>query len=719
MPRFIYFLCGFHQLLQKTTNLKPVSQPMNRLLLILAILTLIQNAYSQKHIIDSLHIELRNPSIADSIKIDVYNELSFLHARVDPLQGLAFADTALALAKETDMIAKEAASLNNRGINFWYMGKDSLALVQYNQVLQIHKQTNNLKGQGTSYNNMALISYNQGDYRSALEFHEMASGIFEQLELTQYLINSLSNTGVVFLAISDYPRALEYFLKSVATAEKSHISLNGDIYTNLGLVYKNLNDLNLSEKYHQQAITFYKENGNLQMEALALSNLANVYQIRKKNDVARELYLQAIRINQKIGNERRLASDFSNYGIFLKGTGEVDSATFFLTQAKNLYSRSEDKLNLSLVLLELADLAKSGYSFNQNGWTEALRLQEQALGLAIQSESLVRQKDAWLALSESYERLNNPAKALSSYKNYTLFKDSIFNEENDREILRLQIEHDFGIKEAQMEARHELDKSMLLAQAAKEKLVKNIVLYSTVPLLFIGITFLILARKRNQAQNARREAEYKAQIAELELKALRAQMNPHFIFNSLNSISNFLLKNQPEEADYYLTRFSRLIRMILESSDQKEIQIAHEIELIDHYIKIEELRLDKKLNFNVNISENLDADNTMIPPLLLQPIIENSIWHGIAKSKEDGVISVDIGKLKNCIHIIVRDNGVGRKDHNRVNGSAITSKKSMGMKIIQERLEVLNRSKSGNAEIYWRNLSPGLEVEIILPFQRY
>ena len=141
--------------------------------------------------------------------------------------------------------------------------------------------------------------------------------------------------------------------------------------------------------------------------------------------------------------------------------------------------------------------------------------------------------------------------------------------------------------------------------------------------------------------------------------------------------------------------------------------------MIDHYIKIEELRLDKKLNFNLNISENLDADNTMIPPLLLQPIIENSIWHGIAKSKEDGVISVDIGKLKNCIHIIVRDNGVGRKDHNRVNGSAITSKKSMGMKIIQERLEVLNRSKSGNAEIYWRNLSPGLEVEIILPFQRY
>ena len=594
------------------------------------------------------------------------------------------------------------------------MGKDSLALVQYNQVLRIRKQTNNLKGQGTSYNNMALISYNRGDYRSALEFHEMASGIFEKLELTRNLINSLSNTGVVFLAISDYRKALEYFLKAAKTAEENDLTVNGDIFTNLGLVYKNLNDLNLSEKYHRQAITFYKENGNLQMEALALSNLANVYQVRKKNDEARGLYLQAISINQKIGNERRLASDFSNYGIFLKGNGEPDSAAYFLTQAKNHYSRSEDKLNLSLVLLEFADLVKK----NQNGWVEAVRLQEHALGLAIQSESLIRQKDAWLALSESYERLNKPTKALDAFKNFTIFKDSIFNDENDREILRLQIEHDFGIKEARIKAQFELDKNNMLAQSAKEKLITSIYLYSFVALAIIGFFLFYLTRKRNQAQNARKEAEVKARMAELELKALRAQMNPHFIFNSLNSISNFLLRNQPEEADYYLTRFSRLIRMILESSDHKEIQIAHEIELIEHYINIEALRLDKKVHFQVNISDRLDTDNTMIPPLLLQPIVENCIWHGIAQIEEDGIISLDLDKQQNNIHIIVRDNGKGRiNNSNKMNGNSNISKKSMGMKIIQERLDILNRSKSIHADFCWRDLNPGFEVEMILPVQ--
>jgi LytS/YehU family sensor histidine kinase len=257
----------------------------------------------------------------------------------------------------------------------------------------------------------------------------------------------------------------------------------------------------------------------------------------------------------------------------------------------------------------------------------------------------------------------------------------------------------------------------MLAQSAKEKLITNIYLYSFIALAIIGFFLFYLTRKRNQAQNARKGAEIKARIAELELKALRAQMNPHFIFNSLNSISNFLLKNQPEEADYYLTRFSRLIRMILDSSDQKEIQIAHEIELIEHYINIEALRLDKKLHFQVNISDRLDTGNTMIPPLLLQPIIENSIWHGVAQIEEDGFISLDIDKHESNIHIIVRDNGTGRINNTELNGNSKTSKKSMGMKIIQERLDILNRSKSVHADFCWRNLNPGFEVEMILPAQ--
>ena len=258
----------------------------------------------------------------------------------------------------------------------------------------------------------------------------------------------------------------------------------------------------------------------------------------------------------------------------------------------------------------------------------------------------------------------------------------------------------------------------MLAQSAKEKLITSIYLYSFVALAIIGFFLFYLTRKRNQAQNARKEAEVKARMAELELKALRAQMNPHFIFNSLNSISNFLLRNQPEEADYYLTRFSRLIRMILESSDHKEIQIAHEIELIEHYINIEALRLDKKVHFQVNISDRLDTDNTMIPPLLLQPIVENCIWHGIAQIEEDGIISLDLDKQQNNIHIIVRDNGKGRiNNSNKMNGNSNISKKSMGMKIIQERLDILNRSKSIHADFCWRDLNPGFEVEMILPVQ--
>jgi LytS/YehU family sensor histidine kinase len=219
---------------------------------------------------------------------------------------------------------------------------------------------------------------------------------------------------------------------------------------------------------------------------------------------------------------------------------------------------------------------------------------------------------------------------------------------------------------------------------------------------------------RKQAQV--RQANFNSKIAELQLKALRAQMDPHFIFNALNSISHFLLKNQNETADFYLGKFAKLIRMILESSDQKLICLSQEIELLEAYTSIESMRLGKEINLNWKLPDGIDSDEISIPPMLLQPLVENSIWHGIAKIEGEGIITIQVDLSMDAVFITVSDNGPGiiPKSSLSVEGD---SYHSMALKIVEERISLLGEksSRAIKNSISWKSLNPGFQVELVLP----
>ena len=180
-------------------------------------------------------------------------------------------------------------------------------------------------------------------------------------------------------------------------------------------------------------------------------------------------------------------------------------------------------------------------------------------------------------------------------------------------------------------------------------------------------------------------------MAELELKALRSQMNPHFMFNSLNSIKNYILQAEPKLAAEYLSSFAHLIRMILQNSREKSISLQDELETLMLYIELEQLRFDEEFDFNCIVDGALQLDKIKIPPMLLQPYVENSIWHGLMHKKERGHLFLQFAKDGNMVTCTIEDDGVGRKTSQEMKSLSAVRYKSMGMGITQDRIEIMNK----------------------------
>jgi ligand-binding sensor domain-containing protein/anti-sigma regulatory factor (Ser/Thr protein kinase) len=187
-------------------------------------------------------------------------------------------------------------------------------------------------------------------------------------------------------------------------------------------------------------------------------------------------------------------------------------------------------------------------------------------------------------------------------------------------------------------------------------------------------------------------AELQQQKAELEMQALRAQMNPHFIFNCLSSINRFILKNEPDTASDYLTKFSRLIRMVLNNSRKTAILLEDELEMLRLYLDLERLRFKNAFDYSITFYNNFDAASVFIPPLLLQPFAENAIWHGLMHKAGKGHLEIAFALDDNTLNCFIMDDGVGRKNAEALKSKSAESQKSMGMQITAQRIALLNRN---------------------------
>ena len=196
------------------------------------------------------------------------------------------------------------------------------------------------------------------------------------------------------------------------------------------------------------------------------------------------------------------------------------------------------------------------------------------------------------------------------------------------------------------------------------------------------------------------ETTFEHKIAETEMIALRAQMNPHFIFNCLNSIKLYTLENDSQTASEYLTKFSQLIRLVLENSRSEKVTLQKELETLKLYIELEAMRFKDKVQYKINVVPHIDQQYIEIPPLLLQPYVENAIWHGLMHKPEGGNITIDIAQPDEyLLHIEISDDGIGREMAGQHKSKSATRQKSFGLKMTSERLDAINHIYKTKTEV--------------------
>ncbi len=250
-------------------------------------------------------------------------------------------------------------------------------------------------------------------------------------------------------------------------------------------------------------------------------------------------------------------------------------------------------------------------------------------------------------------------------------------------------------------------------------------------MLFAGITLIVMIFRlriyqiRKKAKVKQEQLELENNLLQLEQKALQLQMNPHFIFNALNTAQSLFLSNDQETARTLMSKFAKLMRAILLHSRETSIPLQHEVDLLDNYLSIEQFSRSNKFEYQIKIADDLDINEIMVPPMMIQPFVENAVKHGISNLKKDGKIEISFSKKKNNLECSILDNGIGRAASARINGQKAKGHQSTALKVTKERLDLLNDEKNNSTNLEIKDLkhsdgSPaGTEIIVRMPLEEW
>jgi len=532
---------------------------------------------------------------------------------------------------------------------------------------------------------------------------------------------ALIQLGRSFRNISQYRRALALHQRALEVAiESDNLEFRISSLNQLGVDYSRTSAIRTAMDYSQQALELAEavENPSEGLKRninVSLNCIGNLYQTLKQYDLAIDYFERSIVVDTELGNKLGLAINHQNIGECFEEQGKLDKALQkyeisldYNNKIKNNRGRvicknsiaqihiKQNRAEKALALLEatLADAKKSGDGFLISpvyinlGWAQLRAKHYEAaeknmlMGLKLADSLDLKESAAHASylVSDLFESRDDFKNALLYRKKAEKFERQVLDESTVRYVNDVIFRYDTEKKTNEIAVLAKENELILM----EHKKTKTVLLISGIALALLAGIFYILYRQY-QLNNEKR-------VLTLEQSMLRSQMNPHFLFNSLNSIKLYIINNEQKNAVYYLNKFSKLVRKILEASSLKEIPLAEELETVELYMNIENIRFSNEINFNTNVQDDVDPHVIKIPSLILQPFLENAIWHGLSSKEGVKKISLDISRGENdYIHIAITDNGIGRAAAEKIKQGKVLKRKSVGIDITKERLANFSR----------------------------
>jgi len=593
--------------------------------------------------------------------------------------------------------------LSQLGVAQYAAVKDSfMAVLKHNKA----EDTNRVK---TLLNLSYTIVYDRPD--SSMNYADEAMELSEKLKWQKGIAGSFRQKGLVYYTLSDNVNSMDYYLKALKAGRTIHSEIfDASLYNNIANIYADLQDYNKALDYYSKYLSISRKLKSKIDEVRGLNNMGNVYFELNNEASGISFFNEALAISEEMGNKSMSASIYNNLGaIFLKRKNYTSALNNF----EKSYELANESGNKNIKATALNGIAE--IYLNQNKYSQAEDYSKRSLQISKEVNDLSWQVNALETLSEIYEKEKNYKNSLNTFKQALILKDSGLSNIKAQKITRMEMQYQFDKQQALNKATADKNRALAAAEINRQKVIRNASIGLGGLLLLIAVAGIVLYKRRKELLEKKRESEFNVLVTDTEMKALRAQMNPHFIFNSLNSINDYIDKHDSVKATLYTTKFAKLMRMILENSEQKEIPIAEDLKALELYMQLEALRMNNKFTYEIKVDENIDQDNTLIPPLILQPFVENSIWHGFAQKQGEGKILIYIHKDGNMISCIVEDNGNGKDESAYTKAGDNTGKKSLGMKITKARIDIINSLKKSNAAVTTSYLEEGTKIEVKLP----
>ena len=599
-------------------------------------------------------------------------------------------------------------AFNNEGAFYVYTEEFEKAIRFYRKSLQITTKINYDYGTALALQNIATAFDYQGKLDSTLIYMKKAYFYAKRSNNKANIAYILTDLGFVNNNLGNSALAIKYNLEALPLFEKTK-DLDGleRTYFALGRIFDNQKDYKTSTSYYEKCLKIDQKTNNNERLILVLNSLAATNIKQHKLDVAKQFNNQAFEIASKLNNEDFIAASYKSYGDIYFEKQSFKKANDNYTKAFEIFKKLNSDVFLSKTAIKIAT---SYYKLNNLDKAKEYGL----LGyyLTKKTNYTSDEKDASEILSDIYSEQNDYKNAFNFKKIASDIGEKIYYDESKDIALKATYQYETEKKEAKIkELNHK--KKIAELQSNKKTILINIFIISFLALAILAyfLFFRYKEKKKNELletklAEAQKLLEAEKKITESELKALKSQMNPHFIFNALNSIQSQFMFGNKLVANEQMSNFTNLTRQILEVSGKKQITISTETDILTNYLELEKMRFAKDFEFKISVSKNIDQDYHKIPPMLLQPFIENSIKHGLLHKKGDKKVSlnIDVSNEESFLICTIEDNGIGRTKSAEIKSKSILKYHSFSTNAIEERLKLLNNNLKINELIVYRDI---------------
>ncbi len=671
--------------------------------------------------------------------------------------AILYYDSALVfLSEETQANAIARTYSNKCGIYIRFNSLDSAIL--YNDLCKKYSLLTNDKNLDRIYLKRKANIYSlQGK-------HEESISALKELQKDPSLnvksrIMNLQDIGVNFFDLGNIDSALYYYnlvyKQNVDDLPREKITL----LNNKANAYIFISDYKNSIKCYLEAIEIADSINYAYGKALIKSNLANLHFEWDEFEKAIEVYKESIVYLEEFGVLTNLAINYVNIGIAYNSLNNVDSSLVYLEKSKNICVKTDNQALLSTVYHNIGrcnmstDLFKKSIEYfhkaleannrDRNKNTKAnvyhdlalsysgLNNYKLAMAFADSAKIIYHQIgntkqaiDIELSIADIMERNKDYKGAYEQLKFYMLQKDTLFNAEKHKQMNELETKYQSVQKEKEIQAQlTQIAEGELLLKGEKNKALTYAVLFAGAAILLLLILIFLL---RNKQKHQLVKTDLENHKMELEGRLLRSQMNPHFIFNSLNSIQSYITSNDQYNAETYLSKFAKLMRSILENSRHAFVSLEQDLSTLMIYVELEHLRFEGQFTYDIVISEDINLENVYIPPMLIQPYIENAIIHGlVGKTNNKGRLLVKFElNGDSSLKCTVEDNGIGREKAGELRNRSVKPYKSLGMEVTKERMQVISELNHVSFKETFTDLKNdhqeaiGTKVELVIPFEK-